>query len=212
MTEDTTKPKAPTYGFLYILARVVMELHFRLRGGRVLGLERVPDNKTLIVAANHVTSLDPPWIHSLLRGKISKLASMAKQELWDIKLKLGSWTIPVGRLMSNLGCFPVNRENPGPQMYRGCLARLEEGTSLLIFPEGTRGDGESLGEFHTGAARLSIKTDKPILPVGIVYRRDGSGVNGPRVLVRFGEPFSRQPGQSVDDFNKHLREQIEALI
>ena len=84
---------------------------------------------------------------------------------WD---KTFDWFF-VGRFIHYLGAFPVSLERGGTvKMLKQTLASLRDGATLIIFPEGSRcfSDGKFL-EFKTGAARLALEANVPILPVTI---------------------------------------------
>tara|TARA_B110000467_G_scaffold57166_1_gene52345 strand:- start:527 stop:871 length:345 start_codon:yes stop_codon:yes gene_type:complete len=64
---------------------------------------------------------------------------------------------------------------------------LDEGDAMLIFPEGTRQDGDDIGEIFDGTAWLSAKTGAPVVPVGIVgtYEAMPTGAKVPRRIPVF---------------------------
>ena len=64
-------------------------------------------------------------------------------------------------------------------MYQEFEDILNDNRNIIIFPEGTRGDGKKLRTFKKGAFRLAIKTGKPIIPIQI----DGSA----KILAK-GDP------------------------
>ena len=77
-------------------------------------------------------------------------------------------------------------------------------TCLGIYPEGTRAPDPRLHKGHTGVARLSLRCDVPIIPVGIVGTRavqpPGSNVMRPfhAVTIRFGPPVTYlHAGQTI---------------
>jgi len=63
-----------------------------------------------------------------------------------------------------------------------CVESLQDGISIVIFPEGTRSLTGVVGKFKTGAFQLAVKTDKPLLPVLI----DGTGEILPKKGIIFG--------------------------
>lgn len=158
-------------------------LFFKGWGGlEVRGLHNVPRKGSLIVAPNHVSHLDPPVIACSLPRKIT---FMAKGELFRGVL---------GRLISSLGAFPVTRGEGDIESMRKAIHLLEEGQAVLIFPEGTRGDGVSMLPINRGVAMLAKRTGAAVLPVGIVgtHKTWPKGRSKPRrgkVVVCFGEPF-----------------------
>ncbi len=123
-------------------------------------LENIPQNLEggLIVVANHQTYFDPFWVCFKIKRKFRFMA-------WD---KAFNWIL-IGRFIRYLGAFPVSLERGGTvKTLKQTLAALRGGATLVIFPEGSRGfsDGKML-EFKTGAARLAIEANVPILPVTV---------------------------------------------
>lgn len=123
-------------------------------------LENIPQNleSGLIIVANHQTYFDPFWICFKINGKFRFMA-------WD---KAFDWFL-IGRFIRYLGAFPVSLECGGTvKTLKLTFAALRDGATLVIFPEGSRGfsDGKML-EFKTGAARLAIEANVPILPVTV---------------------------------------------
>lgn len=169
----------------YDLVRTVVKwVYFGTHGGfEVFGIENVPATGPVIVAPNHVSVLDPPAMGSASNRRLN---FMAKEELF------AHWFF--GPMTRSVGGFPVRRGEGDSEAIRKTLALLEEGAAMLIFPEGTRGNGETLGAMVRGVAMFAKKSGAPILPVGII----GTHVLWPknrrghrhRVTVAFGKPFT----------------------
>lgn len=157
---------------------VVAALHLPvvLSGGRVevYGQENVPPPGTpLVVAANHQGALDPFMVaRALPPGRF--LQFMAKRELF----------VPVvGDIIRAGGSFPVDRDGNDVHAIRTAVRILQQGGTVGIFPQGTRGGSE----LHGGVALIAAKGRAPILPVGL--SRDGQ-----RWVVRFGVPLESRGG------------------
>jgi len=103
---------------------------------------------------------------------------MAKEELW--KNKLFGW------LIGQIGAFPVRRGEGDTESIRMSIAVLEAGHALLVFPEGTRGDAQTLLPMARGVAMLAKKTGVPVVPAGIV----GTKPKRRGVVVAYGKPFT----------------------
>jgi len=149
-----------------------------LCGVRVHGREHVPPG-ACVIACNHQAYTDPPLIGSLLPGAA---AFLAKEELFRG---------PLGWLIRKYYAIPVRRGAADRRALRTCLEILRRGRPLLIFPEGTRIRGRSLGTPHPGVAWLARRADAPVLPVLVtggsllrsLLRREAQ-------QVRFGEPLA----------------------
>lgn len=131
-------------------------IFFFIMEKRVDGLENLPLDGPVIVAANHVTNFDVfPMQLSLPRP----IFYMGKAELFKNPI--------TDVLFRNLGAFPVSRDKKDRWAYNHALKILAHGQTLGMFPEGTRSRGRGLGVAKTGVARMSIETGTPIVPMAI---------------------------------------------
>lgn len=181
-------------------------------GFRVSGLENVPKKGPLIVAPNHVSTLDPPVVACSIDRRIS---FMAKEELFRNRL--------FGGLIRSLGSFPVHRGEADTEAIRLAIRLLGEGHAVLIFPEGTRGNGAEMLPVNRGVAMLAKRSGAPVLPVGIAgtHRKMPKGKGFPKfvgVRVRYGEPFRYEDvarheseRENREEFARELEKRILAL-
>ena len=135
----------------------------RLAGGTVMvhGLENVPRNTPIVFIGNHQSYLDIP----ILLGFIDvKKAFIAKIELLSIP-GLAGWM----RLMQ---CTFLDRKNmrQSVQAMQEAVQTVRDGHPLVIFPEGTRSRGNTVGEFKAGSFKLALQAGVPIVP----FTLDGS--------------------------------------
>ena len=85
----------------------------------------------------------------------------------------------------------------GLQMILSGCEEIKSGTSICIFPEGTRGKTESeleLGEFHNGSFKMAMKTGCPIIPVAMtgtaeIFEKHIPWIKKSHVTVTFGKPI-----------------------
>lgn len=84
---------------------------------------------------------------------------MGKDSLWHFK--------PLGAMFSALGAFPVTRGSADLEALKRCIYVINAGDPLVLFPEGTRQSSDSLQPLFDGAAYVAVKTQVPIVPVGI---------------------------------------------
>jgi 1-acyl-sn-glycerol-3-phosphate acyltransferase len=121
------------------------------------GVENIPQNSGLIIAANHQSYGDPFWLAIPVKRPIRFLA-------WS---EAFSWPI-VGNAIRLLGAWPLNVEGSDPAAIRRSLTWLRDSGVIVIFPEGGRGlpDG-SMIRMKGGAVRMALEADVPILPVTI---------------------------------------------
>lgn len=142
---------------------------------QIFNAEVLDPNQPYIFAANHRSAYDIPALFSKLPISFRWLAKEAY-----FKVPLFGWA------MKRAGYISINRSNPKQayQSLRQAAKKVNEGTSIIIFPEGTRQKTDQLGEFKKGGFVLALKSEKPIVPVAI----QGSG----RVLSK-GE-YRIKPG------------------
>jgi 1-acyl-sn-glycerol-3-phosphate acyltransferase len=111
---------------------------------------------------------------------------MGKDSMW----KFAS----VGKLISALGAFPVSRGTADREALMRCLAVLDAGEPLVLFPEGERKDGPTVQPLFDGAAYLASKSGVPIIPVGIagsdrVMPRGAKFIFPRKVKIVIGAPL-----------------------
>ncbi|MBL4931339.1 lysophospholipid acyltransferase family protein [Clostridium paridis] len=129
-------------------------------GARVTvhGEENVPKDRGVLFISNHQGNFDIP----LFIGYIDKPKGfIAKIELTKIPI-VHIW-------MKYIDCIFMDRSSirkSGEAIVEG-IKLLKKGTSMVIFPEGTRSKGNKLGEFKAGSFKLATKSKVPIVPVTI---------------------------------------------
>jgi 1-acyl-sn-glycerol-3-phosphate acyltransferase len=170
------------------ICKAVLRTYFRQQ---TEGVHHVPLTEPFIVAANHVSYLDPPALGAACPRPIH---FMAKAELFEIPI--------LGKMISGCGAFPVQRGAADRHAIRKALRILEDGGVIGVFPEGTRSrDGETLHP-QGGAALLALKAGVPILPAAIWGTEDVDGLwhlpKPVRIGVRFGEPIDFGKPKTVD--------------
>ena len=139
----------------------------------VTGAEHIPRTGGLVLAANHLSALDP-----LVLGAVvpRPLHFMTKAELWRFK--------PLGWTIQGFGGFPVARGRGDLDAVLRAVELLEQGEAVAIFPAGyVRRDGPWL----RGAAKMAMRAGVPILPVRL-FDTDtalaGRRLRFPRLRVR----------------------------
>jgi 1-acyl-sn-glycerol-3-phosphate acyltransferase len=170
---------------LYPGARVITGTLIRTMFGlRVIGAEHVPGTGGLLVAANHISNLDPPVLGVACPRPV---AYMAKKELFAMPV--------LGPLITQLHAFPVDRQAGGTGALRASLRMLRDGQCVGIFPEGGR-NVSGQNEEKSGAAFLAAASGVPVVPAAIVGTRRLRPLG--RITVIFGEPFRLERNRKSD--------------
>jgi 1-acyl-sn-glycerol-3-phosphate acyltransferase len=184
----------------YATARVLVTTAFRILWRfRVRGVENVPSDGGVIIAANHISYFDPPVLGC---AAPRQLIFMAKSELFEIPL--------FGRLISALGAYPIERGKGDVAAIRRSVALLREGRAIAMFPEGTRNFGGKSG-VQAGVVLLASLTGVPIVPA-YISGTEAVGRLRP-ITVTFGAPYriERTEKASRDELAKMAEEVMERI-
>jgi 1-acyl-sn-glycerol-3-phosphate acyltransferase len=172
----------PLYGVCHYVIRCSYDIFFR---GDVSGTEHLPKTGPFLIAANHASHLDPPFIGSHVPRQ---LCFFARKTLW--KPGLASWWV------GGVGTIPVYRD--GGQDVSGLkrvLRALNDGKALILFPEGTRSPDGKLQPAKPGVGFIVCRSQVPVPPARIFgsFEAFGKGARLPRlgtpVSVAFGRPL-----------------------
>jgi 1-acyl-sn-glycerol-3-phosphate acyltransferase len=132
-------------------------------GGKVIitGTENIPPTDTPVVfVANHMSTLETMSLPSVLRRH--KVTYVVKESLL---------TYPIfGHIMSGLDCIPMTRTNPAAdlkRLFKEGSAHLKNGTSVIIFPQRTRGLHFSADDFNSIGCKLARRCKVPVIPVAL---------------------------------------------
>ncbi len=184
---------------------------------KVSGLDNIPKNENYILCSNHINNLDPVWILTAMgETDYRKIACLAAVHLYENKR--------TRKMFDAIGAIPVDRSgNTTPALNR-CRECLNDGYSLIIFPEGARTRSGNLLPFKSGATMLSAETGIAIIPVGISggYEIFPRSQKVPRVFnfkkmrkfslrITFGKPIYPN-GNDVQQATNMLKDEIVNLI
>jgi 1-acyl-sn-glycerol-3-phosphate acyltransferase len=172
------------YWILKVVLSPVFHLLWRVK---VEGREHVPTHGPAVLAANHQSFCDSFFLPLALRRRLTYVAKAEYFDNWRT-----AWFFRAS------GQIPMQRGGgDASQRALDTATRVLDGGGLLgIYPEGTRAPDLHLHKGHTGVARLSLRCDVPIIPVGIVGTRavqpPGSRFMRPfhSVTIRFGPPVT----------------------
>lgn len=125
-------------------------------GIKINGKRKLNQKEPLIIAANHISYLDPIALGVAYDREIH---FFAKKEVFDVPI--------LGLIVRWLKAIPVDREKTNANSIKKSIKVLKKGFVLGVFPEGTRSANGELLEFSMGMIKIALKTSTPILPVGI---------------------------------------------
>jgi len=144
----------------------------------ITGAENLPDKGPVVFASNHQGYADIP-VTCATFDKF-QFAFVARDDLEKLPF-YGNW-------MKRIRGVFIKRDDTRASLraINDGIDLLEKGFSLLIFPEGTRSRGDSMGEFRKGSLRLATKPGVPVVPVTIngtyrIFEEKGYVKKGMRV-------------------------------
>jgi 1-acyl-sn-glycerol-3-phosphate acyltransferase len=167
----------------FVLLGPALRLLFR---PKVTGLEHIPADGGAIIAANHVSYLDPLLLSLVVPRR--RVLFLTKVKYIDNPML--HW------LLLGAGVIPVASDDPRAIVgaVAAGIAAAREGRLVGIFPEGTRSPDGLLHRGKIGIARIAIAAGVPVIPAGIT----GTGLALPRgarlprpraVRITFGPPI-----------------------
>jgi 1-acyl-sn-glycerol-3-phosphate acyltransferase len=169
----------------------------------VTGLDNLPGQGPVVLAANHVTNYD---VFFMQFGLPRPIFYMGKAELFDQPL--------LDPILRQLGGFPVRRGAQDEWAIRQARRVLENEQVLGIFPEGKRNHGRGLHPGKTGAARLAIATGSLIVPMAVIgtHRMFKRPLRRVKVRLELGLPLIPETYESTLALTDRVMFAIAALL
>jgi 1-acyl-sn-glycerol-3-phosphate acyltransferase len=169
----------------------------------------VPEVENVVFVANHASHLDAPAILAGLPARHRGRVAIAAAEDYFYCHRMRRWLVSLG-----LGTFPFPRQ--GRLGLQRAQVRLAAGSSVLLFPEGTRSPDGHQQPFRHGVGHLLLESGVPAVPVAVVgaHALWPRGQRLPRrgpLTVRFGQPWTPRPGQSAAEIAGELHARVAAL-
>jgi len=188
---------------------IVFPIYKLIFKGRLVGKQNIPLKGSFILVSNHGSLLDPPLLGHALGRNIS---FMAKEELFRIPL--------LGFIIRACGAYPVKRGIPDKNTIKIACKKLLNNNSIGIFIDGTRQKNGRVNKPKDGAALLSFKNQKILLPVAIINSHKLVRFRFclpffTKILIKVGKPI--QPPESASkealkSVTNNLQENINKLI
>ena len=175
----------------------------------VNGLDNIPDGQAVLFVGNHISFFDIIVTYPLMKRPTGYIA---KKEIK--KVPFLSWW------MYFVNCIFLDRKDPrqGLKSVLEASEKIKNGTSIFLFPEGTRSKDGKLAEFKDGGFKIATKSKAPIVPVGIqgtsdILENHFPIIKSGKVIVNFGKPvytseMSKAEQKSLPDL---VREQVKEL-
>jgi 1-acyl-sn-glycerol-3-phosphate acyltransferase len=173
---------------------------------KIVGKENIPYGKSYVVAMNHVSIFDPPFVGAFWPEQLEIIGAI------DVFSKPGQ-----GLVLKMYGVIPVHRGDYDRPLLTKIVSILKSGIPLLIAPEGARSHDTAMRRAKPGIAYIVEQTGAPVLPVGLIgttedfWRRASRGKK-PSLEMRIGKPITL-PLITAKGTEKHaLRQQNADLV
>lgn len=165
------------------------------------GEENIPQKGAFILAANHISALDPVMIISRCPRT---LHFMAKDELFKNPV--------FASFLKKMNVFPVKRQTSDKRALEFAKRIISSGWALGIFPEGSRIKDAIPKRAKNGVSYLAAKTKADVLPVSI-YKAPGVRKLRPQITIRFGKLIKNSElGFSEEYSQQKIRESSEKIM
>jgi 1-acyl-sn-glycerol-3-phosphate acyltransferase len=171
----------------------------------VVNAQKIPKEGQYLVICNHRGIIDPPVLEMALKESNLFGLWVAKKELYNSPF--------FGLFVRNAGSILLDREQSQMSgFFSDTKKAVKEGSSIFIFPEGTRNKSEaSLIEFKEGFRIIALKNRLPILPVYIRTHTDkvlGNALEDKNleqiVEVEFGDLIDYKERQDIQTLYKKM--------
>jgi 1-acyl-sn-glycerol-3-phosphate acyltransferase len=153
---------------------------------RIEGLEHIDPDTPQVLAGNHQSWLDVPAVAHRLPKTFH---FVAKKELENVVVFGRAW-----KAAGHISIDRRDRESAVRSLDQAGQQLRDEGSAVVIFPEGTRSGTDALLPFKKGAVMLAIHTGVPVVPFGVAGSRRAMPkgrwrVRRSPIIVRFGPPI-----------------------
>ncbi len=189
---------------IYAIAKFMFSVYFKLLfRARVKGTENLPKEGAVIIAGNHMSNWDPPFLACFLPRPVSY---MAKIELFENPVFAAA--------IRGCHAFPVKRGAADRGAIKAAVQVLKEGRVLGLFPEGTRSRTGKMKKAEAGVGLIASMTNAPVLPAAIVGT-DCIFANGrlfPKLAIVYGKPMhfegNRKNKEELEAFSQAVLDKI----
>ena len=178
-----------------------------VRGAEALDLVEPP----VLFVANHASHVDTPLLLSVLprRFRHKTVVAAAADHFFDRRWKAHLWALGVGAV-------PIERHRVNRRSADTTAALLDEGWSMVIFPEGGRSPDGWFQPFRGGAAYLALRTGRPAVPVHVegtwrILAKDADRLRRHPTTITFGAPLVPAPDEDARRFGARIEATLAAM-
>jgi len=190
-----------------ILVRPIFRLIFYiLCRVKVTGLENVPRQSAYLIAINHISLYEAPFILSFW--------PMAPEVVGAVDI----WSKPGQSTLARLyGGIPLRRGEYDRKVLEIAISALQSGRPLLIAPEGGRSHTPGMRRALPGVAFLMDMAQVPVIPVGFVGTTDDMmdkalHARKPRIEMHIGKPIQLIPAEGKGGEKREARQRNADLV
>lgn len=178
---------------------------------RTLGIENIPATGAAVMASNHIGYMDFVFIGYAARDRGRLVRFMAKKEVFDHRV--------AGPLMRGMKHIPVDRFARASDAIDAAVEALRRGEVVGMFPEGTISRSFVPRKGKTGAARMAMTAQAPLIPCAtwgtqriLTKGRPKNFERHVAMDVYVGEPIDYEPDENPVDVTTRLMDAIGALV
>jgi 1-acyl-sn-glycerol-3-phosphate acyltransferase len=177
---------------------------FHILGGvKIHGRENIPYGKPYVVAMNHVSIFDPPFVGAFWPEQLEIIGAA------DVFDKPGQ-----GLVLKGYGVIPVHRGDYDRALLVKIIHILKSGLPLLIAPEGGRSHVPAMRRAKPGVGYIVEQTGVPVVPAALIgttedYWQRAKRGERPQLVMRIGKPI-HLPEITVKGNERHAARQQNA--
>jgi 1-acyl-sn-glycerol-3-phosphate acyltransferase len=183
-----------------------------LASPKILGADRLADvSGPVIFAANHASHVDTPLLLTSIpdRFRHRTVVAAGADYFFDKRWKGYLWAFAINAI-------PIERLRVSPRSLRLASQMLNEGWSVLIFPEGGRSPHGWSQPHRAGAAFLATRAGVPVVPVHLegtrrILRKGTGRITPSTTTVTFGPPLRAAEGEDPRDFAQRIERAVDVL-
>ena len=200
------------FGFCVAIVEPLLRL---LTKHRWIDGDKIPAEGGCVVAGNHVSHIDPLTFAHFVYGHGRIVRFLAKAEVLEVPV--------IGALIKATGQIPVYRLTADASLaFRAAVAAVGEGKCVTVYPEGTITRDPHLWPMvgKTGAARIALSTNAPVIPVAQWGPQDILPPYAPlprllprkTMVVKAGDPVDLDDLRGADVTPEVLREATARIM